>query len=978
MLHRINIKQSLISFLRLSLTAVMISFFAVSAVFAQTMPSSGTSEATQALDEIKDMLATAKARRSKNNNPNYSELSVYGQISFYGDELARMSNTTQWGNRKGQNIKTYLDAVGDHLDRALKNGRINEDEYRKLQASFITLGRQAEEYQQEYWQNKEEQRRENLQEREDKLRKKAAAGEISDEKLDRKLDRIHHKKINSRQREERRTEKIARRTEKGIEKLMGCPTTAQYKARYTAGCWTCVVFEPLTSAFLWAADKGLAVTQSAGKMLLLMGSLLWLAFWALKNVSSFTELQIGNILNDLLKFCFKVALAYIFIVNSSTAIGQYFIKPIMGVGASIAQQLWDSKTKQYTQDFVWEDEYISEEDQKNVEQALDATNQAGGAPLDSDAADVEVPEQVEPDEYEDMVQQFQKALVGQLQEQLKKLQNSCEEEPYVSDGSPKCRQITDENGTQCRHYASCEDKGHREAVRQIYSDAGSQLGEGAYCMMAITAALENINDQVGGDITNFQTGKGYCLDGIKVGAEYENSAVVGKSGGDVDLTSAMSYANVGDIIYIKVSGRVAGQVGSGSGYHAVVYAGNGKLISFNGDGIYSSPSAFGSNPVGKIVRTSEVVRARLKANGDAGINKAKLDELADKANITQTLVNYKGGTYTGLVGVNYDALVVDIPEQIPYSGPTNIMPESIMNSILGAIRAITNETSGIMILGNIMTCYATEGGRWNLEMFGAELLSAPNIFIWIAGAIIWCMGFMLVVAIGYYLVDISFKIGFAVLAFPIVMGLWPFNVTQGKLFTVISIIAKAAALFAFMAITVNFGMLLLGQAVASGGFDELYAKIDLLAQGASDDQEDELKEYINNAFSLFSASFVMIMFTLIYFFKLVQKTSSDLVNKFFPDNAFGDSSPMHSGATMMTSYAKKLAMKASGADLAKDIVAHQAGQLVKKGLQKTGGALAYPVAHPMKTARGIGRGAAAAGRAVGRAGRFVGNKLRGK
>ena len=970
MLHRINIKQSLISFLRLSLTAVMISFFAVSAVFAQTMPSSGTSEATQALDEIKDMLATAKARRSKNNNPNYSELSVYGQISFYGDELARMSNTTQWGNRKGQDIKTYLDAVGDHLDRALKNGRINEDEYRKLQASFITLGRQAEEYQQEYWRNKEEQRRENLQEREDKLRKKAADEKISSKKLERKLNRIHHKKINSRQREERRTEKIARRTGKGIEKLMGCPTTAQYKARYTAGCWTCVVFEPLTSAFLWAANEGLAVTQNAGKMLLLMGSLLWLAFWALKNVSSFTELQIGNILNDLLKFCFKVALAYIFIVNSSTAIGQYFIKPIMGVGASIAQQLWDSKTKQYTQDFVWEDEYVSEEDQKKVEQALDATNQAGGAPLDSAAADVEVPDPVEPDEYEDTVQQFQKALVGQLQEQLEKLQNSCEEEPYVSDGEPKCRQISDENGKQCRHYSSCEDKGHREAVREIYSQAGSQLGEGAYCMMAITAALENINDEVGGDITNFQTGKGYCLDGIKVGAEYENSAVVGKSGGDVDLTSAMSYANVGDIIYIKVSGRVAGQTGSGSGYHAVVYAGNGKLISFNGDGIYNSPSAFGSNPVGKIIRTSEVVRARLKANGDAGIDKAKLDELADKANITQTLVNYKGGTYTGLVGINYDALVVDIPEQIPYSGPTNIMPESIMNSILGAIRAITNETSGVMILGNIMTCYATEGGSWHI--FGFTL---TNVFIWIEGAIIWCMGLMLVVAIGYYLVDISFKIGFAVLAFPIVMGLWPFNVTQGKLFTIISIIAKSAALFAFMAITVNFGMLLLGQAVAVGGFDELYAKIDLLAKGAaSDEQEDELKEYIDNAFSLFSASFVLIMFVLIYFFKLVQQTSSDLVNKFFPDNAFGDSSPMHSGATMMTSYTKKLAMKASGADLAKDIVANQTGQLVKKGLQKTGNALA----HPMQTARGIGRGAAAAGRAVGRAGRFVGNKLRGK
>ena len=940
MLHRINIKQPLISFLRLSLIAVMISFFAVPAVFAQTMPNSSGSEAEQIVSDINDILN--KVREKKPDDLGYFAGQRYdtkiGNLSGAVSTLKNITENPEIYAQSGQAIKYNLTQAGKDLDYLREQGYITEDEKLQLQRSLARLGNQASKAQKEQVQTQLE------------------AGEISAKKASRRVEKINEK------------------TAKGMKKLMGCPTTAQYKARYTAGCWTCLVFEPLTSAFLWAADKGLAVTQSAGKMLLLMGSLLWLAFWALKNVSSFTELQIGNILNDLLKFCFKVALAYIFIVNSSTAIGQYFIKPIMGVGASIAQQLWDSKTKQYTQDFVWEDEYISEEDQKNVEQALDATNQAGGAPLDSDAADVEVPEQVEPDEYEDTVQQFQKALVGQLQEQLKTLQNSCKEKPYVSDGDPKCRQITDENGTQCRHYASCEDKGHREAVREIYSQAGSTLGEGAYCMMAITAALENINDEVGGDITNFQTGKGSCLDGIKVGAEYENSAVVGKSGGDVDLTSAMSYANVGDIIYIKVSGRVAGQTGSGSGYHAVVYAGNGKLISFNGDGIYNSPSAFGSNPVGKIVRTSEVVRARLKANGDAGINKAKLDELADKANITQTLVNYKGGTYTGLVGVNYDALVVDIPEQIPYSGPTNIMPESIMNSILGAIRAITNETSGIMILGNIMTCYATDGGRWNLEMFGAELLSAPNIFIWIAGAIIWCMGFMLVVAIGYYLVDISFKIGFAVLAFPIVMGLWPFNVTQGKLFTIISIIAKAAALFAFMAITVNFGMLLLGQAVASGGFDELYAKIDLLAQGASDDQEDELKEYINNAFSLFSASFVMIMFTLIYFFKLVQKTSSDLVNKFFPDNAFGDSSPMHSGATMMTSYAKKLAMKVSGADLAKDIVAHQAGRLVKGGLQKTGNALA----HPMQTAKGIGRGAAAAGRAVGRAGRFVGNKLRRK
>lgn len=813
---------------------------------------------------------------------------------------------------------------------------------------------------------------------EDYEKVKAAIGKVTNEALQRAQAAATYTK--EEEKVEKAQEDIAEVKDSILQR---CPTTEQYKARYGAGCWSCLVMERLTSSFLHAADKGLHITQKAGMVLLWLGTAIWLVLWALKNVSSFTQLQLGNILNDLFKFLFKVAFAYWFIVYSPTAISKYFITPIMGLGATIGQSFWASEIKDYTEDFVWEDEYVSEEDQKNVEAALSAANQPGGvqeetAPENAEDAKKaeeianEPPQQVQPDEYEETVQQFQKALISVLQKYLKEIQNSCTDSPYISNSNPKC---TQQGTNKCRHYAGCKDKGHRSYVRKIYSRAGSPLGEGAYCMMSITAALEEINEQVGGDITTFQTGKGFCLDGIKVGAQYENSAVVGANGGDVDLMEAIKYANVGDIVYIRVSGSVAGTVGSGSGYHATTHMGGGRLISFNGDGIYTSPASFIKNPVGKIIRVSEVIRQRLKKNPNAKINKKALASLAEGAGLAQSLVNYQGGTYTGLTNTDYNALIVSIPE-VTYTGPTNIMPKSVMNSILGATRAITNTTANNMVLGNAIMCYSTikDGGAWVFKLKGIEFGSAPNFIMWIEGAIIWSLGFMLTLAVAYYFLDISFKIGFAVLAIPLVMGLWPFGFTQGKLYIAISIIAKSAATFAFLAITTYFGMGLINESVSlsnMGGEDGLYQKLDKIASRASEADEEELREQINAMIYLFSPTFILLLFAIIYAFKLVQQTSSDLVNKFFPDKAFGDSSPMHSAATMMTSWTKNMAMKMSGADLAKDIIANQTGVLAKNMVKGAGKLTGQGL---KATGHGIKQGAKATGRGI-----VAGfNKLRGK
>lgn len=790
-----------------------------------------------------------------------------------------------------------------------------------------------------------------------------------------------------------------------------CPTSGQLRARYHAGCWSCLVLEKLTSAFLHAANHGLKVVQKAGLTLLWLGTAIWIVFWGLKNVSSFTEIQLGNILNDLIKFLFKVAVAYWFIVYSPTAISQYFIKPIMSVGAIIAQQFWDTEVKEFTQEWQY-DEFIDDDDPrlngvkedeeedkpKTSSASTDAAKSSAGA-ADVPAAEepapaVEEPKLVEPSGDEEIVQSLQKAFIAILEQQWREVTNSC-----GASRNSAC-------GKSCKSFNSCNKaprshaQGHIDyVVNNIMAWAGYK-GNNHYCQASVTAGMKKLAEKIG------KTPKGkkllHVLNGAGAGCALGYGLFGYTAGEDIQIcqNGKLLYTkiNVADTIWIHGNKGTNQRFGGGSGHHAVTALDNkGNILSFNGDSRWNVCSVY-KNLIGKVGCISCKFRELLKQHPELKneIDTKTLASLAAGYNVS--FINYEGGAYsnvsgdgTGTTAVDYDSLIVEIPE-VKYTGPTNIMPKSVMNSILGATRAITNTTADVMVMGDMMMCYASakNGGAWHVQAWVLDLGYWTNFVMWIQGGIIWCLGFMLTVSIAYYLVDISFKIGFAVLAIPVMMGLWPFGFTQGKIFIAISIIAKSAATFAFLALTTAFGMGLVGEAV--NGLEELYGNMDALTQGETDDEE--IRARVSDTLYLFSPTFVLLIFAILYFYKMVQQTISDLVNKFFPDQAFGDSSPMHSGATMATSYLKRFAMKASGADLAKDIVAHQTGRLVKGGLKRAGAAASYPIrhpmkstraavhaiAHPVKTAKAVGnasvKGAKAVGNATVKGAKAVGNAVR--
>lgn len=311
---------------------------------------------------------------------------------------------------------------------------------------------------------------------------------------------------------------------------------------------------------------------------------------------------------------------------------------------------------------------------------------------------------------------------------------------------------------------------------------------------------------------------------------------------------------------------------------------------------------------------------------------------------------------------------------------TEIVSSDVMNRIMFFAQNLDKNVSTNLVIGHAMTCWSMNGGAWDFSLF-----KMVNLWLWFCGALIWFVGFMLTLGIGYYLLDISFKLGFAIMALPVVIGLWPFNVTKGKVTAVISIMLKAAGTFVFLALTTTYALAMIN--VALRDVPTLFAKIE-----AGD------AIWISNTFDLTGPYFLIILFVYLYSMKLISSTVSDYVDKFFKDSVFGGADPMHGKLTQMTDFAKQQAMRpvkwagGKASDAVKKLAtegAAKAGKFVRglfkgkgggkglmsagKGLSATG--LGAIVGVPMMIAGaavyGAGKGAEVAGKVTQKAGKAM-------
>ncbi len=764
-----------------------------------------------------------------------------------------------------------------------------------------------------------------------------------------------------------------------------CASTDFLRAKYQSGCWSCLVVEKLTSAFLTAAKQAYGLSQRAGITLLWIGVVMWLLMWALKNVSSLAQVDPGNILNELIKFMFKVGLAYWFIVGGLPMVRNYFIGPIMGVGASIAQQFWPERFEGEVEDFDWAE--WTDEDWKRINEAADKAEAEQDRLLQEEAksSDEQIIEGAE---------QISDANAQAVAEAQNKKTGSSTINGKIPDFSlpGTTGTLSSAFGCRPRPKTSCNGKNERcgGCTGSNYHkgvDIGAPDGTPIYAIGS--GKITYAKDSTCGHFARITHDGGsgtwvsiYChmLPKSDNYATTYNRATKQKTGKDIAIDRVSKFQQIGFV----------GNTGASGGNHL--------HLGITNNGVHVNPLSLASGEieVGDPKTCPNCPTEKDRTTTPKGFVRGSTMFGSNGVIIGGDLAAGAGG-YSVSGDKNYSpedsSLIIPIGD-IKYSGPTDIMPKSVMNSILGATKAITDITAENMILGDAIMCYSTleRGGAWTLMEGWWTEIHITNAFMWIEGFIIFCFGMLLTLAIVYYLMDMSFKIGFAVIAMPIVVGLWPFNMTKGKFSMCVSIIAKSAATFAFLAMTttytvaltesvINWGDTPEAVAAGEGGIAKLYTIMDEAGniENISKDVNKENMEYAATKLSLFSTTFMLLLFAFLYSFKLVQNTVPDLVDKFFPDKTFGGQDPMHKWATAASKWVKDQAMKPVG--YARDIAMNQAGNAIK-GLPKNAVGFAKNIAGKgdgdSKTLAGRGmRGAGNVAKGTGKVAQAAGKGVQG-
>ena len=266
---------------------------------------------------------------------------------------------------------------------------------------------------------------------------------------------------------------------------------------------------------------------------------------------------------------------------------------------------------------------------------------------------------------------------------------------------------------------------------------------------------------------------------------------------------------------------------------------------------------------------------------------------------TQLLV--AGTTSTGLdiSGTQVESSYLLGPD---YDG---LLPPHLLNNLMTYIGAVDATVTNHLKIGHMITCHSTHAGAWGFPEYG---LSIPNFWMWLCGAAIWIVGFCMTFSVLFYLVDMSFKLGFALVALPIVTGLWPFGMTKGKLKICFNIILNASGTFIFLAMTTACGLVLVDSALAVGQgiMDNTITDAVARAQGTQtlfSKIEAGDTEATADMFSIFSSSFFVLVFAYLYAIKIIGSTVSDYVDVFFDSDGLG--SPMHRMFTRSVDVAKE-------------------------------------------------------------------------
>lgn len=689
------------------------------------------------------------------------------------------------------------------------------------------------------------------------------------------------------------------------------------KSDYMSNCYSCVVVGNLIKTFMSISAITYPVAQEAGVKLLVIGMMIWLAFYVLKKLSSFVSLEPMKMLQELFSFFFKCLIAYVLMTSGLRNITDLIVDPILKAGADYGISIIDSVSKdllkktEIVENTKPDDYYQMEEvkDKKQAEKVEKATGNKVVGEIDA--------KKVRPENMSQFSESKGNYCILNGDKNHAFGAHQLDYRYAGADFAATCKYTPFVNAYNKSGYKQCANKAAKhnhksKEYKNIIEQCGNNLR--SYLQPELKKLCQSNPEkmkQLQEDYTRNNTyPKAFALINKKCGTNLNLSNYNSKENFTLSAALISGYNHrpatmksiVDNISCSKNSNSMGNQLYDGL---------NRWYKSIGGSDRYLSEK----QNCQTVLAGGDIDMSVLEGSyGSSG------SETHDYRQTNHYYVVKKGEQVFDLV---------------PISQEDNqaVLDTTVFEKIMLISRKADNAVSLNFVIGDALVCHSTHAGAIQFAKKVTDLIGLefyfPDVWIWLCGAVIWVFALMVTLAVNFYLLDLSFKIGFALLALPITIGLWPFEKFKDKFKVCVDIIINAAGTFMFLGITTGLSVLLISSSL--GGTEELFSAI-----------ENDRKEYISNTFSLAGAKFFLILFAFLYSHKMISETVSKMANKFFPSVTNG-LTPMHHMTTQVIDMGvEKAKMVASGvagavtggATTAAKAVAKTAARQAVKGIRK--------------------------------------------
>lgn len=315
--------------------------------------------------------------------------------------------------------------------------------------------------------------------------------------------------------------------------------------------------------------------------------------------------------------------------------------------------------------------------------------------------------------------------------------------------------------------------------------------------------------------------------------------------------------------------------------------------------------------------------------------------------------NYQGGTDvigddSGAMG-DMSAASTEVREEPPYVEPSEcaaaidssstllddnlnsktMFADDILMNMKSMMVKINQSLGALSMLGQGLRCYSWDIAPLEISAEPIQLRIIRMNF-YIPGMFIGLTAFFLSMAIGMYFIDISFKLGFAVVFLPLSLSLWPFPPTKDKFIENISIVIRNAMLFACISIGISYAIILISKGILSEGWKDFWLIVDDRLQMAGESQEyNQNMQKFTESFSIDTTKVLIIIFCLFFAFKIVSSSVTAYLNRFFGEGALGaaENAMHHMGTQAMGTISNVTVGKAGR--LVRDIAITQTARGMK-------------------------------------------------